>query len=137
MADGKGPSRLAPMKTKALILSALILVPTAGAAAVQAAPAPAQDFRVSYTTSAVATAPSIFSKTNLPQVLSDEELDGVTGEGPVAGAISAIYDGVTGALAYGGILAATGQKGNARDAILAVVVPAAFGFVGGLVLPTP
>lgn len=81
--------RLTPVKTKALILSALLLAPlaTAGAAAVQSVPTPAQDFRVSYTTAAVATTPSIFSKTDLPQVLSDEELEGVTGEGPAAGAL--------------------------------------------------
>lgn len=130
------PSRLALMKTKALILSALILVPTAGAAAVQAAPAPAQDFRVSYTTAAVATAPSIFSKTNLPQVLSDEELDGVTGEGPVAAVIGGITGAVGGAILYGTQLATTGTKGNARDALWAVAGGAAFSAGVGLVFPS-
>lgn len=83
------------MKTKALILSALILVPSAGAAAAQAAStqdfrvqtgkalaAPAQDFRVSYANAAVSTTPTIFAKSNLPKALSDAELDEVTGENP-------------------------------------------------------
>lgn len=80
------------MNTKALILSALILAPTAGAAAqVESASAfrvqtgktpatPAQDFRVSYANAAVGTTPTIFTKSNLPQALSDAELDEVRGE---------------------------------------------------------
>ncbi|MFN4252845.1 hypothetical protein [Deinococcus sp.] len=66
---------------KALLLSALILVPSAGAATA-VLPAPTQDFRVSYARVTLNTAPGIFVKSNLPQVLSDEELDGVTGENP-------------------------------------------------------
>lgn len=42
--------------------------------------APAQDFRVSYTKTAVNATPAIFAKSNLPQALSDEELDEVKGE---------------------------------------------------------
>lgn len=83
------------MKTKALILSALILAPTASAAAAQfasmqdfrvqtnkAPAAPAQDFRVrvSYAKAAVSTTPTTFAKSNLPQALSDAELDEVKGE---------------------------------------------------------
>ncbi|MCD0169553.1 hypothetical protein [Deinococcus sp. 23YEL01] len=81
------------MKTKALLLSALILAPSAGAAAVQSAAtqefrgqtnkalaAPAQDLRVSYGNAALSTTPAIFVKSNLPQALSDEELDEVKGE---------------------------------------------------------
>ncbi|MPY67922.1 hypothetical protein F8S09_14765 [Deinococcus sp. SDU3-2] len=107
------------MKTKALLLSALILVPSAGAAAVQAAPtqdfrvqtgkalaAPAQDFRVSYTSTALNTTPTIFAKSNLPQALNDEELDEVTGEGgPVSistlGAAGGIIGGVGAAVNEG------------------------------------
>lgn len=62
------------MKTKALLLSALILAPSAGAAAAQSAStqdfrvqtgkalaAPAQDFRVSYGSTTQATTPTIFA----------------------------------------------------------------------------
>lgn len=115
------------MKTKALILSALILVPTASAAAVQAAPAPAQDFRVSYTKAAPLTSSSVFSKTNLPQVLSDEELDGVTGEGILTGVAGAFIGGVGGALTYGIDLAMSGQKGNTAGALRAIGLGATIG----------
>ena len=81
------------MKIKAVVLSLVLLAPTAGAAAAQVesasafrvqtgkAPAtPAQDFRVSYAKTAVSTTPTIFAKSNLPKALSDAELDEVTGE---------------------------------------------------------
>ncbi|WP_198297298.1 hypothetical protein [Deinococcus sp. DB0503] len=50
---------------KALLLSALILAPSAAAA--QPVPAPAQVFRVSYTKTALSATPAIFAKSNLPQ----------------------------------------------------------------------
>ncbi|WP_081851740.1 polymorphic toxin type 33 domain-containing protein [Deinococcus sp. RL] len=81
------------MKIKAVVLSLVLLAPTAGAAAAQVesasafrvqtgkAPAtPAQDFRVSYAKTAVSTTPTIFAKSNLPKALSDAELDEVKGE---------------------------------------------------------
>lgn len=102
------------MKTRALLLSALILAPTAGAAAAQdfrvqqgkTLAAPAQDFRVSYGNAALGTTPTIFAKSNLPQALSDEELDAVTGEGgPVSistlGAAGGIIGGVGAAVTEG------------------------------------
>ncbi|OWL95492.1 hypothetical protein CBQ26_12080 [Deinococcus indicus] len=66
------------MRMEALLLSALILAPTAGATAVQAVPA--QDFRVSYAQVARKTTPSIFTKTELPQELTDAEMDAAKGE---------------------------------------------------------
>ena len=111
------------MRMKALLLSALILAPSAGAAAAQSAStqdfrvqinkalaAPAQDFRLSYTSVALSTTPAIFVKSNLLQALSDEELDEVKGEFVVllpaapaaAGAISA------GAVAAGAAAVAAG-----------------------------
>lgn len=129
------------MKTKALILSALILVPTAGAAAVQQpVSAPAQDFRVSYTKAALLTSSSVFSKTNLPQVLSDEELEGVTGEGgasAVAGAAITGLGAFVGGVVYNGYNAvanylATGSTQTTfRDAALNVGALTASGLATG------
>lgn len=67
---------------------------------------------MSYTKAAPLTSSSVFSKTNLPQVLSDEELDGVTGEGILTGVAGAFIGGVGGALTYGIDLAMSGQKGT-------------------------
>lgn len=102
------PSRLAPVKTKALILSALLLAPLADASAVQPAPAPAM---------------VKITEANLPAALSDEELDDVKGEflfllpaaPAAAGAISA------GGVAAGAAAVAAGAAvgnwlGNAYDA---------------------
>ncbi|MBB6017166.1 hypothetical protein ACFP9V_23250 [Deinococcus radiopugnans] len=131
------------MKTKALLLSALILVPTAGAAAVQAAPTqefrvqtnkalatPAQDFRVSYTGAALTSTPAIFAKSSLPQALSDEELDEVTGEF-VANAVGAVTGGVAGALGSMAEQAAGGEKTNWTD----VAKAAAGGAITGAFSP--
>lgn len=65
------------MKKKALLLSALILAPTA------AATTQAQDFRVRYVT-AVSASPNTFpvasAKSNVLEALSDAELDEIQGE---------------------------------------------------------
>lgn len=125
------------MKTKALLLSVLILAPSAGAAAAQPVPAPAQDFRVSYTKTALSTTPVIFAKSNLPQVLSDKELDEVTGENPAVGyavvgaaaGVASYYatsksPTVRGAVTAGAIGAVTGAAGAIRGAVTAVATGA-------------
>ena len=130
------------MKTKALLLSALILAPSAGAAAVQSAPA--QEFRVNYTKASLTTAPGIFAKSNLPQALSDEELDEVTGENPAVGyAVVGAAAGVAsyyatskaptvgGAVTAGAVGAVTGAAGAVRGAATAVATGdgKAFGYL--------
>jgi uncharacterized membrane protein YeaQ/YmgE (transglycosylase-associated protein family) len=144
-------SRLWPLKTKALLLSALLLAPLATAAGASSVQPSALDLRSVVSTAPISKAQQVIrppsqgplpirtgaAASSRPAALSDAEMDEVSGEGPVGAVVGGIYGAVSGALLYGTQLATTGQHGNASGALWAVVGSAATGFIGGLFFPTP